>query len=107
MDPTTAITGQHPVVISAVMEQKIAMLEADIQDLRDQNNRQSTFQRWLIGILVGVGLTIGGTAYSAYGVLATRVVEVGTETNVKLAMLFERLDAINGRLDREVPRSGP
>jgi hypothetical protein len=102
---TAAVTGAHPVVIG--LEHKVAALERDIQDLRDRNARQGIFQRWLIGILVGVGLTIGGTAYSAYGVLATRVVEVGTETNVKLAMLFERLDAIKGRLDREGPRSGP
>lgn len=99
--PTPTITGAHPVVVGAVLEQKIAALEADVQDLRDQNSRQSTFQRWLIGILVGVGITIGGAAYSAHRMLADRLIEVQTLTNESLVRIEERLVALRDRFDRE------
>jgi hypothetical protein len=104
MDPTTAITGQHPVVVG--FEHKIAALEKDIQDLRDQNTKQSAFQRWLIGILVGVGVTLSGAAYSAHSMLAARLIEIGTETNENLARIDERLNSLRERIEWERARRG-
>lgn len=98
------ITGAHPVVVSAVLDQKIATLESDIHDLREHNAKQSTFQRWLIGVLVTVGMAISGAAYSAHSMLAARLIEVGTETNENLARIEERLSAVKERLDRERSR---
>lgn len=94
-----AVTGEYPVVIG--LEHKVAELDRHIQDIHERLARQSGFQRWIVGLLLTVALSISGVAYNAHSVLAARLIEVGTKQGETLARIEERLNAMEKRMDRE------
>lgn len=99
--PALKISSEHPTVVG--LEYRIAELERRQDEQDTRSHRQSSAQRWLIGILVTVGLFLGGLAYTAHAELAERLIEVGTKQGETLARIEERLNALQGRLDREIP----
>lgn len=88
-------------------EATLVSLEHRVAALELGQTRTSSFQRWLLGVLIAIGMAISGAAYQAHSTLADRLIEVSTATTTQLARVEERLRALQDRWDAAGRRDRP
>lgn len=71
----------------------LVSLHHRVEALESAAVRQGRFVQWLIVIILGIGTSIAGVAYSAHSQLADRLIEVTRLTEAQLARIEERMAA--------------